>query len=173
MAAMASKEGAEGSIVFKDESSTLRVNQGVTDNSLADPVVPLPADPEAISPTPTGGEQEAALEDIQAQAGDKPCPEPGAAQEQDAFLLKRVKWGGRTLQILTQNENGPCPLVALCNVLLLRNDISLSSEAELVPAEYLLSLVVELLIRRSSKACKYRKWFCQWHRGWSAGSLRS
>jgi hypothetical protein len=88
--------------------------------------------------------------------------QPGTAsdhQEQDAFYLKRLKWNGKTVPVLTQNENGPCPLVALCNVLLLRGDMTLSSDAELVTGEYLLSLLGDLLIRRSST--KVRRSFRQ------------
>jgi hypothetical protein len=80
----------------------------------------------------------------------QPCRTASDQQEQDHFYLKRLKWNGKTVPVLTQNENGPCPLVALCNVLLLRGDMTLSSDAELVTGEYLLSLLGDLLIRRSS-----------------------
>jgi hypothetical protein len=36
------------------------------------------------------------------------------------FRLKAIGFGGRNVPILAQNENGPCPLLAIANVLLLR-----------------------------------------------------
>jgi hypothetical protein len=46
-------------------------------------------------------------------------------QQQVAYQLKSVEYMGRTRRILLQNENGPCPLLAAANALLLRGRISL------------------------------------------------
>jgi hypothetical protein len=35
----------------------------------------------------------------------------------DSFQLKRCSFLGRDLVILCQNENGPCPLLAICKIL--------------------------------------------------------
>jgi len=43
--------------------------------------------------------------------------------------VKIINFFGDERSILLQNENGPCPLLALCNVLLLRNAISLPKRA--------------------------------------------
>lgn len=43
----------------------------------------------------------------------------------DEYGIKQIKFFGEERSILVQNENGPCPLLALCNVLLLRNAITL------------------------------------------------
>mmetsp|Transcript_10058 Transcript_10058/g.20551 ORF Transcript_10058/g.20551 Transcript_10058/m.20551 type:complete len:412 (+) Transcript_10058:52-1287(+) len=43
----------------------------------------------------------------------------------DEYGIKQIKFFGQERSILVQNENGPCPLLALCNVLLLRNAITL------------------------------------------------
>ena len=42
-----------------------------------------------------------------------------------AYRLKQVSYCGRQLPVVLQNENGPCPLLAITNVLLLRNQISI------------------------------------------------
>ncbi|KAL8263972.1 hypothetical protein R6Q59_022102 [Mikania micrantha] len=63
---------------------------------------------------------------------------------------KIVQFFGRTTPIVLQNDNGPCPLLAICNVLLLRNNLSLSSDAGEVSQEKLLSLVAERLIDSNS-----------------------
>ncbi|KAL1914642.1 uncharacterized protein VTP21DRAFT_8053 [Calcarisporiella thermophila] len=47
------------------------------------------------------------------------------------YALKPIDWidtrtgTEKNLRVITQNENGPCPLIALCNVLLLRGDIEI------------------------------------------------
>lgn len=42
-----------------------------------------------------------------------------------AYSLKSIRYKERQCHILLQNQNGPCPLIAVCNCLLLRNDIQL------------------------------------------------
>ncbi|GAU20686.1 hypothetical protein TSUD_231000 [Trifolium subterraneum] len=63
---------------------------------------------------------------------------------------KSIHFLGRTTPIVLQNDNGPCPLLAICNVLLLRNQLSLSSDIAEVSQEKLLSLVAERLIDSNS-----------------------
>eukprot|EP01038_Epipyxis_sp_PR26KG_P010797 gene10797-14495_t len=43
------------------------------------------------------------------------------------FETKRIQFFGNSVQILIQNQNGPCPLLAIANVLLLQRKISLYS----------------------------------------------
>ncbi|KAL0907867.1 hypothetical protein M5K25_022316 [Dendrobium thyrsiflorum] len=63
-----------------------------------------------------------------------------------AYKTKVVQFLGRPTPIVLQNDNGPCPLLAICNVLLLRNSINLNLDAPEVPLQKLLSLVAEKLI---------------------------
>ncbi len=46
------------------------------------------------------------------------------------YSLKRIKFFSRDVAIVCQNENGPCPLLAIVNVLSLRNQIKLPSLAD-------------------------------------------
>jgi len=48
-----------------------------------------------------------------------------ADAEVDVYRLKRVRYGDKLVPIVCQNANGPCPLIAICNVLLLRGAIAL------------------------------------------------
>ena len=48
-----------------------------------------------------------------------------AGADDSTFRLKRISYNGRDVPVLRQNENGPCPLLGLSNVLLLRGDISI------------------------------------------------
>ncbi|XP_020585367.1 uncharacterized protein LOC110028017 [Phalaenopsis equestris] len=70
--------------------------------------------------------------------------EPGG--DDVAYKTKVVQFLGRSTPIVLQNDNGPCPLLAICNVLLLRNSINLSLDAPEVPLQKLLSLVAGRLI---------------------------
>ncbi|XP_019445093.1 PREDICTED: uncharacterized protein LOC109348933 isoform X3 [Lupinus angustifolius] len=59
---------------------------------------------------------------------------------------KTIQFLGRNTPIILQNDNGPCPLLAICNVLLLRNNLNLSPDIAEVSQEKLLSLVAERLL---------------------------
>ncbi|KAI9329463.1 hypothetical protein BDR26DRAFT_1011730 [Obelidium mucronatum] len=63
------------------------------------------------------------------------------------FKLKDV---GQTTRILTQNENGPCPLLALANILLLRGDIVIRKEQQSISFDALVELLGDYLVRKSS-----------------------
>lgn len=70
-----------------------------------------------------------------------------ARETADTYYIKLIKWQGRKVPILTQNENGPCPLLAICNVLLLLGRLNLNKDAELVTYEYLVGLLGDLIIK--------------------------
>eukprot|EP00276_Gloeochaete_wittrockiana_P002657 CAMPEP_0184674452 /NCGR_PEP_ID=MMETSP0308-20130426/87244_1 /TAXON_ID=38269 /ORGANISM="Gloeochaete witrockiana, Strain SAG 46.84" /LENGTH=550 /DNA_ID=CAMNT_0027122053 /DNA_START=493 /DNA_END=2145 /DNA_ORIENTATION=- len=63
-----------------------------------------------------------------------------------SYRLKRVDFLGREVSIILQNENGPCPLLALSNVLLLRNLIRLHPDMSSVKHETLLGLVGDYVL---------------------------
>lgn len=42
-----------------------------------------------------------------------------------SYPVKRVRFEGRQVPILLQDINGPCPLIALANVLFLRGKVEL------------------------------------------------
>lgn len=46
-----------------------------------------------------------------------------------AYRLKKIVYHERQCHIVLQNENGPCPLIAAANVMILRGAISLNSDA--------------------------------------------
>lgn len=78
-----------------------------------------------------------------ATASDEPAKEM-------VHKTKIIQFLGRTTPIILQNDNGPCPLLAICNVLLLRNNLNLSPDVAEVSQEKLLSLVAERLIDSNS-----------------------
>ncbi|GCC43676.1 hypothetical protein chiPu_0027837, partial [Chiloscyllium punctatum] len=53
--------------------------------------------------------------------GTLPRPEMARADPSSTFhLVKWVTWKGEKTPLITQSENGPCPLIAIINILLLR-----------------------------------------------------
>uniref|UniRef100_M4EKV2 MINDY deubiquitinase domain-containing protein n=1 Tax=Brassica campestris TaxID=3711 RepID=M4EKV2_BRACM len=72
-------------------------------------------------------------------------------EEVTTYKTKSIQFLGRSTPIILQNENGPCPLLAICNVLLLRNNLKLSPDSYEVSQERLMSLVVDRLIESNSK----------------------
>ncbi|XP_048540463.1 ubiquitin carboxyl-terminal hydrolase MINDY-2 isoform X2 [Triticum urartu] len=83
-----------------------------------------------------------------------PEPEPAQPLEPPEVMHKTraVDFLGRRTPIVYQNDNGPCPLLAICNVLLLKNVISLNPDAGEVSQQKLLSLVADRLIDSNSSA---------------------
>mmetsp|Transcript_48435 Transcript_48435/g.135957 ORF Transcript_48435/g.135957 Transcript_48435/m.135957 type:complete len:175 (-) Transcript_48435:567-1091(-) len=69
--------------------------------------------------------------------------------EETYFQLKPITFLNRRVSILLQNENGPCPLLAICNVLLLRNAISIHEDIPSVSLETLLRLVANPLLENN------------------------
>nr|XP_043612926.1 ubiquitin carboxyl-terminal hydrolase MINDY-1 isoform X2 [Erigeron canadensis] len=72
--------------------------------------------------------------------------ESPAEKKEMLHKTKLIQFLGRNAPIILQNDNGPCPLLAICNVLLLRNNLNLNSDVGEVSQEKLLSLVAERLI---------------------------
>ncbi|XP_050228329.1 uncharacterized protein LOC126677647 isoform X2 [Mercurialis annua] len=70
--------------------------------------------------------------------------------ETEFHKTKTIQFLGRTTPVVLQNDNGPCPLLAICNILLLRNNLNLSPDIAEVSQEKLLSLVAERLIDSNS-----------------------
>ena len=46
------------------------------------------------------------------------------------YYVKWIRFRDRDCPVITQNENGPCPLIAIMNVLLLRNLVKFSRSVE-------------------------------------------
>lgn len=75
--------------------------------------------------------------------------EPGV--EPAAWFVKRVDFLGRqAVPILCQNENGPCPLLAIANCLALRNQLTFSDSTAKVELGPLISRVAEKILDSNS-----------------------
>lgn len=76
----------------------------------------------------------------------------GAIAASSAPLFYNIKWiefpndeSRKKRPIIMQNENGPCPLISICNVLFLRDDIKLPVDTEIVSNSKLLEILADSL----------------------------
>lgn len=67
------------------------------------------------------------------------------------FDLKAIRFLGRKCVVVCQNENGPCPLIALANALILQNRISIHCDRSVVSLNDLLEEVVNCFVESSQK----------------------
>mmetsp|Transcript_29144 Transcript_29144/g.43229 ORF Transcript_29144/g.43229 Transcript_29144/m.43229 type:complete len:626 (+) Transcript_29144:205-2082(+) len=70
-----------------------------------------------------------------------------------AYRLKNIFYENAPCHILLQNENGPCPLIAAANALLLRKCISLDSSfvrANVIGIEDLITVLVDWALQRNA-----------------------
>ncbi|CAN6200533.1 unnamed protein product [Urochloa humidicola] len=104
----------------------------------------MSSDPSPHLPTPVAPPGAAEV-DPQSQPAAPPAEPPEVMHR-----TRAVDFLGRRTPIVYQNDNGPCPLLAICNVLLLKNVISLNPDASEVSQQKLLSLVAERLIDSNS-----------------------
>ncbi len=58
------------------------------------------------------------------------------------YLIKHIRFLGRNVPVLCQNENGPCPLLAICNILLLRGSIQIHPDISCISSEELIEEVM-------------------------------
>ena len=68
------------------------------------------------------------------------------------YEIKWIMWNSKRVPILVQNTNGPCPLIALCNVLFLRGVVNLKSNLEIISSEGLLQLLLNQMLEGTPHA---------------------
>ncbi|XP_075593197.1 ubiquitin carboxyl-terminal hydrolase MINDY-1 isoform X3 [Balearica regulorum gibbericeps] len=64
---------------------------------------------------------------------------PSQEAEADFYCVKWITWKGERTPIITQSENGPCPLLAIMNILLLQWKVKLPPQKEVITAEELMA----------------------------------
>ena len=73
------------------------------------------------------------------------------APMQSVYHVKWVQFKGSNLPIITQNENGPCPLLAIMNVLLLRQKVRLPAMMEMVTSGQLMEYLGDCIFEQVPK----------------------
>ncbi|KAK9393788.1 ubiquitin carboxyl-terminal hydrolase MINDY-2-like [Crotalus adamanteus] len=96
------------------------------------------AEPPPALPSPGGMEAPPERPAEQEQRPSPPAPARERAPPQAAYHLKWLRWREASAPVVTQNENGPCPLLAVMNALLLAWKVKLPPMMEIVTAEQLM-----------------------------------
>ncbi|KAF9014066.1 hypothetical protein BDQ17DRAFT_1386609 [Cyathus striatus] len=77
----------------------------------------------------------------------EPVPPTVHSSTAEVWYLKKISFRGKELKIITQNFNGPCSFIAICNILILRGNITiLPIERLSVSYEFLSHLVADYLL---------------------------
>jgi len=64
----------------------------------------------------------------------------------NVYHVKWIGWNSNKTPIITQNSNGPCPMLAITNILLLRGKIALPDGCEIVSSEQLLENLADTML---------------------------
>eukprot|EP01067_Filipodium_phascolosomae_P000711 Filipodium_phascolosomae@DN1524_c0_g1_i2.p1 len=75
-----------------------------------------------------------------------PSGEDRSANIPEEYSLRWINFLGRNTAILMQNANGPCPLLAVMNIQLLRNQIHFSNDQHSISSSNLLTEVTNALL---------------------------
>ncbi|KAJ1409864.1 hypothetical protein B484DRAFT_482836, partial [Ochromonadaceae sp. CCMP2298] len=62
------------------------------------------------------------------------------------FCLKTTSFFGREINVICQNENGPCPLLAIANVLILKDRITISTDRSFISLDELTAIVADTIL---------------------------
>ncbi|XP_069480458.1 ubiquitin carboxyl-terminal hydrolase MINDY-2 isoform X3 [Ambystoma mexicanum] len=70
---------------------------------------------------------------------------------QPVYHIKWLQWKEQPTPIITQNENGPCPLLAIINVLLLAWKVKLPPMMEIITSEQLMEYLGDYILETKPK----------------------
>lgn len=62
------------------------------------------------------------------------------------YFVKWITWKEKKTAVITQSENGPCPLIAIMNILLLRWKVKFPAQTEVVTTEELMAHLGECVL---------------------------
>eukprot|EP01116_Phalansterium_solitarium_P010624 TRINITY_DN2562_c0_g1_i1.p1 TRINITY_DN2562_c0_g1~~TRINITY_DN2562_c0_g1_i1.p1 ORF type:complete len:691 (+),score=159.36 TRINITY_DN2562_c0_g1_i1:99-2171(+) len=63
-----------------------------------------------------------------------------------SYRLKRIEFHGKRLAVVLQDENGPCPLIAIANILLLQGKLKLHDDYAGISQESLITLIADFML---------------------------
>ncbi|XP_020797125.1 ubiquitin carboxyl-terminal hydrolase MINDY-2 [Boleophthalmus pectinirostris] len=87
--------------------------------------------------------------ELGAEGAKPPCKDRSAGQS--IYHIKWIKWREENTPIITQNENGPCPLLAIMNVLLLAWKVKMPPMMEIITAEQLMEYLGDYILETKPK----------------------
>ncbi|XP_041670784.1 ubiquitin carboxyl-terminal hydrolase MINDY-2 [Cheilinus undulatus] len=92
-----------------------------------------------------------ALQNEYGADGTKTACAKDRAAGQSIYHIKWIKWREENTPIITQNENGPCPLLAIMNVLLLAWKVKMPPMMEIITAEQLMEYLGDYILETKPK----------------------
>jgi hypothetical protein len=91
------------------------------------------------------------LEEVAVEYQRTPSPERKNPIEY-VYYTKQIIFQDKSINILLQNENGPCPLIAIINALVLRSDIQIHKP--IMDSSGLLELLANFIMERPAKSAQ-------------------
>ncbi|KAM4675497.1 ubiquitin carboxyl-terminal hydrolase MINDY-2 [Discoglossus pictus] len=117
-----------------------------------------PEEPSSSLPSPSPDAP--SLDSLESFSNLPSCPSSGEEEGsagrdmypgQSVYHMKWIRWKEQSTPIVTQNENGPCPLLAIMNVLLLAWKIKLPPMIEIITAEQLMEYLGDYILEAKPK----------------------
>ncbi|GMT24177.1 hypothetical protein PFISCL1PPCAC_15474 [Pristionchus fissidentatus] len=72
-------------------------------------------------------------------------------ESEQQYILKEIYFGGRKRKIMTQNENGPCPLIAVVNGLVLQGRFAFDHDEFKVSSSGVLGAIADKILKEMEK----------------------
>ena len=76
-------------------------------------------------------------------------PDDGGSREHYLYQVKWIHYNGANVGVITQNENGPCPLLAIVNILTLQGKIKLPGTLEVVSSSQLMEYLADCIFEQA------------------------
>ncbi|KAI8781181.1 protein FAM63A isoform X2 [Biomphalaria glabrata] len=100
--------------------------------------------------TTSASETQVTVSDLESPSAENVAAEPCSAltksDQESVYYIKWITFGQNNVPIITQNENGPCPLLAIMNVLLLKGKVKLAPMLEMITSEQLMTHLGECIL---------------------------
>lgn len=74
-----------------------------------------------------------------------------SSSDGNVYHVKWIAYKNKEIPTITQNENGPCPLIAVMNVLLLKGQVHLSQNTELITPDQLMTYIGNCILENAPK----------------------
>jgi len=109
------------------------------------PVTSIPYSPPPPSSNPPPVQPSKPPTSSSSSSSSKSSSKTSKDSDEPRYTLKTIHYQGRKVQMLCQAFNGPCPLLAICNVLLLRGKIAIKG-GPTIRGSQLLEVVVNSIL---------------------------
>lgn len=144
-----SKDNSHMSNVSKFQSSESEILNSETKSELTVKLPPIEGDEQELA-TKDGATLQESLKlestDCVNERSQSPMDDKSSCGSlEGVYQIKWAKFKGKEIPIITQNENGPCPLLAIMNVLLLKGKIKFTSDTEIISSEQMMAHLGECI----------------------------